>query len=164
MRSGRGWGGMNADEVEIKAASAALGGIVSTAQYRDRVTYLMRSGARAAAVVPVMMINQWIRDEAILRLLENGIPVHLAPDPAPGIKVSVQGDSPALGTPGQVVLEAVPTVSGPGRAAAGELAEKAARILRAAGYEVVEDQPGTTARRRRACYRLRRPYASWART
>jgi hypothetical protein len=44
---------MNADEVEIKAASAALGGIVSTAQYRDRVTYLMRSGARAAAVVPV---------------------------------------------------------------------------------------------------------------
>ena len=84
VRSGRGWGGMNADEVEIKAASVALGGIVSTAQHRDRVTYLMRSGARAAAVVPVMMINQWIRDEAILRLLENGVPVHLDPDPAPG--------------------------------------------------------------------------------
>lgn len=154
---------MNADEVEIKAASVALGGIVSTAQHRDRITYLMRAGARAAAVVPVMMINQWIRDEAILHLLENGVPVHLDPDPAPGVTVSVQGDNSALGTPGQVVLEAAPALSGPGRIAAGELVEKAARILRAAGYEVVEEQPGTMACRRRACYRLRRPYASWAR-
>jgi hypothetical protein len=155
---------MNVDEVGIKAASAALGGIVSTAQHRDRITYLMRARARAAAVVPVMMINQWIRDEAILRLLENGIPVHLGPDPAPGVTVSVQGDSPALGTPGQVVLEAAPALSAPGGAAARELADKAARILRAAGYEVAEDQPATTVRRRRACYRLRRPYASRART
>ena len=139
---------------------------MSTAQYRDRVTYLMRDGARAAAIVPVMMISQWIRDGAILRLVENGVPVHLGPDPAqwPGVKVSLKGDSRALGTPGRVVLEAAPTLSGPGGIAACELAERAARILRTAGNEVTEDRPGTTARRSRPRYRLRCPYASWAQT
>jgi hypothetical protein len=157
---------MNADEVEIMAATAGLGGIVSAAQHRDRVTYLMRNGARAAAVVPVMMVNQWIRDEAILRLLKNGIPVHLTAEQArrPVIRVSIEGDSLATGTPGRVVLEAVPPLSGPDRAEARDLAERAARILRAVGYEVSEERAEAPARRCRARYRVRRPYASWARS
>lgn len=156
---------MNADEVEIKAATAGLGGIVSAAQHRDRVTYLMRNGARAAAVVPVMMVNQWIRDEAILRLLKNGIPVHLTAEQSwqPVIRVSIEGDSLATGTPGRVVLEAVPPLSGRDRSDARDLAEAAARILRAVGYEIAEEQAEAPARRRRARYRVRRPYASWAR-
>lgn len=56
---------MNADEIGTKEASASLDGIVTAAQHRDRVTCLMRNGARAAAVV---LVNQWIRDAAILRL------------------------------------------------------------------------------------------------
>lgn len=115
-------------------------------------------------MVPVMMVNQWIRDEAILRLLENGIPVHLTQDSVrrAGVRVSIQGDSPASGTPGRVVLEATPT-AGPGELEARNLAETAAGILRAAGYDVAADQVGALVGRTRATYRLRHPYASWAR-
>ena len=134
---------MNADEIGTKAAGASLDGIVTSAQHRDRVTYLMRNGARAAAVVPVMMVNQWIRDEAILRLAENGIPVHLGPAaPRPEVKISIRGDHIGSGAPGRVVLEGtLPFLTaGQGDARlARELVQESVRVLRQSGYEVAED-------------------------
>ena len=161
---------MNADEIGTKAAGASLDGIVTSAQHRDRVTYLMRNGARAAAVVPVMMVNQWIRDEAILRLAENGIPVHLGPAaPRLEVKISIRGDDIGSGAPGRVVLEGtLPFLTaGQGDARlARELVQESVRVLRQSGYEVAEDPAedggGSAASTGTGRYRLRRPYASRA--
>ena len=159
---------MNADEIATKEASASLDGIVTAAQHRDRVTYLMRNGARAAAVVPVMLVNQWIRDEAILRLAENGIPVHLGPAaPRAEVKISIRGDHIGSGAPGRVVLEGtLPSLTAGlhDTQLARELVQESVQVLRQAGYEVAEDPAeddgrfaaGTSTGR----YRLRRPYAS----
>jgi hypothetical protein len=161
---------MNADELGTKEAAASLDGIVTAAQHRDRVTYLMRNGMRAAAVVPVMMVNQWIRDEAILRLAENGIPVHLGPTaPRPEVKISIRGHHIGSGAPGRVVLEGtLPSLTAGRHDArlARELVQESCQVLRQAGYEVAEDPAEDGARFPAGAstgrYRLRRPYESRA--
>ena len=163
---------MNADEIGTKVAGASLDGIVTSAQHRDRVTYLMRNGARAAAVVPVMMVST--SGSATRRFC--GSPkmasryISVLPAPRPEVKISIRGDhigsvSRLAGSSWKGRCPSSPPAWRDARLAR-ELVQESVRVLRQSGYEVAEDRAEDGGRSAASTgtgrYRLRRPYASRA--